>query len=300
MSKLSKALDKAKLERDNYVFIEATDSESNHKDRLSRAYEKSQMLQREISTQLHAKLQFSPHIDTEFNPKYTQTQILQPDSNVLLSSRILPWLRKAAIHDSYHFMWTQMLKRSRDQGWNSIMISSAQPGEGKTLTAINLALTIAREVSQTSLLVGANFRSPKLCTYMGLNENRPGLSDYLVNGMSIPELLFSPDMEKFVVLPSGEHASANTHLLGSSKMRALVQDLKTRYPERYVLFDCPHILDMPDSLVFSSYVDAVLLVVQAGKTERRDIFKALQILEDRGVNILGLVLNKCHDQKTTS
>lgn len=300
MSKLSKALDKAKLERNNFGFFEAADPESSHMDKLSKAYQKSQRLEEEISAQLHTKVQLAHHVDTELSPKYTQTQILQTDPNVLLSNRILTWPSKAAIHDSYNFMWTQMVKRSRDQGWKSIMISSAQPGEGKTLTAINLAVTIAKEVSQTSLLVGANFRTPKLCTYMGLDENRPGLSDYLVNGMHIPELLFSPSMDKFLILPSGKHASTHTHLLGSSKMKALVQELKERYPERYVLYDCPHVLDMPDSLVFSSYVDAVLLVVQAGKTKQREISNALQILEDRGVNILGLVLNKCQDQKTTS
>jgi Mrp family chromosome partitioning ATPase len=93
-----------------------------------------------------------------------------------------------------------------------------------------------------------------------------------------------------VVLPAGRYISGATEFIGSPKMKSLVKELKNRYPDRYVIYDCPHILDMPDTLVFSSYVDAVILIVQAGKTSENHVKEALKLLEDR--NILGVVFNR--------
>jgi Mrp family chromosome partitioning ATPase len=97
-------------------------------------------------------------------------------------------------------------------------------------------------------------------------------------------------MEHFVVLPAGPAFNGSTDLLGSPRMKELVMELKSRYPDRYVMFDCPCLLGTPDSLVFSSYVDAVVLVVEAGRTKREDIAASLDLLSDR--NVVGVVMNK--------
>jgi len=204
--------------------------------------------------------------------------------------RILTAIRDPAVMDRYDLLRTQILMRTRDKGWNTLMITSVKPGEGKTLTAINLALSMAREAEQTALLVGTNLRNPQIACYLGLEEGAMGLSEYLLEDVPVSQLLVNPGIENLVVLPAGRPMRETTDIFGLPKMKQLVSELKTRYPDRYVIYDCPHILDMPDTLVFSSYVDAVVLVVEADRTPRKDILTALKTLEGR--SIVGLVMNK--------
>lgn len=291
MSKLDKALNKARHDRESTGLSAVLESEKPVQNKLARAYEKASS-QQEKKDLLSAFRPVAENTDKDIKLKYHKTRVLPPVEKILEKQRILTHLRKPGFRDSYDYFCTQVLQRTREKGWNSLMVSSAYTGEGKTTTAINLALSIAREVQQTALLVGANFRNPKVCTYFGLDEDRPGLSDYLVNGSQISDLLFSPGIEKMVVLPSGKRVSSDKNFLGSPKMKSLVEELKSRYPDRYVIYDCPHVLDMPDTLVFTSYVDAVLLVVEAGRTPGQDVERAVQTLTDRGVNIVGVLLNK--------
>jgi len=291
MSKLDKALNKARHDRESISSSAVLEPEKPVQNKLARAYEKASS-QQEKKDLLSALRPVAEHTDKDIKLKYHKTRVLPPVEKILEKQRILTHLRKPGFRDSYDYFCIQVLQRTREKGWNSLMVSSAYSGEGKTTTAINLALSIAREMQQTSLLVGANFRNPKVCTYFGLDEERPGLSDYLVNGSRISDLLFSPGMEKVVVLPSGKRVSGDKNFLGSPKMKSLVEELKSRYPDRYVIYDCPHVLDMPDTLVFTSYVDAVLLVVEAGRTPGHEVERAVQTLTDRGVNIVGVLLNK--------
>jgi exopolysaccharide/PEP-CTERM locus tyrosine autokinase len=191
--------------------------------------------------------------------------------------------------DCYNLLRTQVLMRTRDQGFNTIMVTSAVEGEGKTLTAINLAVSIARDVQQTVLLVDTDLRNPRVHTLLGCPEAK-GLSDYLIRDVPIPELLLNPGVAKMVVLPAGNRLSGSTDILGSPKMERLVQELKNRYGDRYVIFDCPPLLTVPDSLVFSSYVDGIILVVEAGRTSKEEIRNSIELLD--GKNILGLVMNR--------
>ena len=219
----------------------------------------------------------------------SMTKVQEPRWDRLESNRIITALERRELFDTYNLLRTQLLHKTRDQGWNAIMVTSAIPGEGKTTTAVNLGLCIAREAMQTALVVDMNLRSPKLGSILDLKTTK-GLSDYLLDGASLSDLLVSPGQDKFVVLPAGRAIEGSTDILASPKMKSLVQELKSRYPDRYVLFDCPHILDMPDSLIFASYVDAVLMVVEAGRTPQDQIQKSLDTLQEN--NILGLVLNK--------
>lgn len=291
MSKLGKALDRARHER--------VGSFSGNETVLQNTVLENQMYFKEAIREstgpaAHSRTDFEKDsmISMDTKPAYSTTAVLSPGRDFSMNQKIITLLNRTEMRDSYNYLCTQILQCTRDKKLNSIMISSARQGEGKTLTAINLAMTIAREVGRTALLVGANFRNSKVCEYLGLNENMKGLTDYLMNGAEVGELLFSPGVDKMVVLPTGRKMDADSNILGSPRMKFLVEELKVRYPDRYVIYDGPHVLDMPDTLVFSSYVDTVLLVVQAGKTPREDVLRSVQVLKDRGVDILGLVLNK--------
>jgi len=220
---------------------------------------------------------------------YTQTQVVEQPLTPMSAGRMLSHVDDPALADYYSMLRTQVLHQTRDKGHNIIMVTSVGKGEGKTLTAINLAISMAKESVQTALLVDTNLRDPKVAEYMGLKNDR-GLSDHMLDDVPVHTLLINPGMKKLVVLPAGRPISGATEILGSPKMRNLVKEMKAKYPERYVIFDCPHLLDMPDALVFSSFVDQVLLVVEAGKTTRRDIRRTMELLQ--GKSLLGIVMNK--------
>lgn len=222
------------------------------------------------------------------DPVYTQTKVVSLDTGHLEKHRLMTLLNEPQAVDCYNLLRTQLLQRTRDKGHNSIMVTSVVEGEGKTITAINLAVSIAREVKQTVLLVDSDLRNPKIARYLGWNGDK-GLSDYLVDDVPVAELLINPGLAKMVVLPAGKPLSGSTEILGSPKMEELVEEMKCRYPERYVIFDCPPVLTVSDALVFSSYVDGVILVVEAGRTPRDQIRKAVEMLDGR--NIIGLVMN---------
>jgi protein-tyrosine kinase len=163
------------------------------------------------------------------------------------------------------------------------------------LTAINLAISISREVTQTVLLVDTDLRHPTVHKYFHL-EVEVGLSDYLLHDIPIPDLLINPGMDKLIILPGGKAIPGSTEILGSPKMAQLVREMKTRYRDRYLVFDCSPLLLSPDSLIFSSYVDGIILVVEAGKTTTDQVKKAMEFLKGR--KLLGTVLNKAGHAET--
>ncbi|MDD4732401.1 MAG: polysaccharide biosynthesis tyrosine autokinase [Desulfovibrio sp.] len=197
-----------------------------------------------------------------------------------------------SVLDYYNLLRTQVLQRTRGEQKNVIMVTSALPGEGCSLTATNLAISIARELNQFALLVDTHLRNPVIDEYFGITTKR-GLSDYLVDDVPLFDLLIRTDLDKLTLLPVGRTIAGSTEILGSPKMRTLVQEMKDRYPDRYVIFNCPPLLRVPDALVFSSYVDQILLVVEAGRTTERQIRNALDLL-DRD-KVLGMVLNKAKE-----
>lgn len=220
---------------------------------------------------------------------YTQTQVVEAPVMPVSEGRVLAHVDDPALADYYSLLRTQVLHQTRGKGNNIIMVTSVGKGEGKTLTAINLAISMARESQQTALLVDTNLRDPKVAEYMGLDTDG-GLSDVLLDDVPVHSVLVNPGVKKLVVLPAGRPISGATEILGSPKMRNLVREMKSKYPDRYVIFDCPHLLDMPDALVFTSYVDEVLLVVESGRTGRRDLKRTMDLL--KGKPILGVVMNK--------
>lgn len=221
---------------------------------------------------------------------YTHTKVSSLSSRDLERFRVMTAIQDTEVIDYYGLLRTQVISRTKKRGLNTLMVTSATPREGKTTTAINLALSIARHAQQTSLLVDLDLRNPDISTYLGLEE-QTGLTNYLIDDLSLDTVLVHPEgMKDIVVLPAGQCSKESTELLSAPKMQSLVQELKTRYADRYVIFDCPSLVDNPDALIFSSYVDAIILVVEEGKSPREKISKAMEMLG--GKEIVGLVMNK--------
>jgi len=169
------------------------------------------------------------------------------------------------------------------------MITSALPGEGKTLTAINLSLTFAREFHQTVLLVDCDLRKQNIYSMLGIKSEK-GLIDYLLRDTCLEDLIIWPNIDKFTLISGGRSAQDSAELLGSQKMKELFADMKSRYTDRFVIFDVPPLLSGADALTFMSLVDGVLLVVQADKTSVEDVNRALEMIPTG--KLLGLVVNR--------
>jgi protein-tyrosine kinase len=220
----------------------------------------------------------------------SQTQTITVDDAILRENRIVMGLEPCTFTDAYNRLRTQVLQRFKEHNWNVLAVTSPGEGEGKTLTAINLAISIAREVDYTVLLVDANLRHPWMLEHFGL-EHRKGLSDYLTDGIPLAELLVKPSrVEHLVLLPGGRPLTNSAEMLNSPKMAQLVEDMKSRYHSRIIIFDLPPVLTTADALAFSPYVDAALLVVEEGKTQKQYIEHAVELLNS--TNIVGTVLNK--------
>jgi len=182
------------------------------------------------------------------------------------------------------------VQRFKEHNWNVLAVTSPGEGEGKTLTAINLAISIAREVDYPVLLVDANLRHPWMLEHFGL-PHRKGLSDYLTEDLPIADLLVQPTrVEHLVILPGGRAVANSAEMLNSPKMASLVAEMKSRYHSRIIIFDLPPVLTTADALAFSPYVDAALLVIEEGKTQKDDVERAVDLLSS--TNIIGTVLNK--------
>lgn len=221
--------------------------------------------------------------------KYTQTRNIKVSRDFMREKRIVSSSEPGIYSDSFKILRTQILQRMRENNWNALAITSPGENEGKTLSAINLAISLAMEVDQTVLLVDADLRHPSVHHYFGMADG-PGLSDYLTSDMPLGDMLVHPGIGRFVFLPGGKPLLNSSEMLGSPKMAQLVQELKNRYPSRIVLFDLPPILSAADALAFSPYVDAALLVVEEARTRKESLIRAAELLD--GTNLIGTVLNK--------
>jgi protein-tyrosine kinase len=231
--------------------------------------------------------------------EYTITRTVAVDPEVMRQNRLIAGGGEveAAAAEEYKLLRTHILQRTRGESRNTLMITGPRPGEGKTLTAINLAISISHEVNQTVLLVDADLRSPSVHRCFGIPRGE-GLIDHLTRGVPLSELLVHPQgLGKLVILPGGKPATKAAELVSSPTMAELVQELKHFYPNRYVIFDLPPLLTYADALAFAPSVDGIIVVVEAGKSSREDIERCQEMLKK--FNLLGFVLNKTEVEDTS-
>ncbi len=222
--------------------------------------------------------------------RYSTTRTVPVRLEDLHRRRIITGSNDNVVREEYKILRTHILQRTLAEQKNTLMITGPLPGEGKTLTAINLAISLSHEVNKTVLLVDADMRSPSIASYFGLPKGK-GLVDYLAGEAALPDLLVHPEgFDELVILPGGRPVAGAAELIGSPMMGNLVQELKHFYPDRYVLFDLPPVLSFADPLAFAPLVDGVILVVEMGRTPRESIQKCVQVL--KGFPLIGLVLNK--------
>ena len=225
------------------------------------------------------------------SPAYTSSRSVQLDVQAVLDNRCIAIGNHIEEAEIYRILRAQIQKRYEegDSGGRTLMVTSAVPQEGKTVTAINLALILAKEFSQTALLVDCDFRQQQVCETLSYQSDK-GLADYLLHGTPFSDIIVWPGIEKLTVISGGKAIGASSELLGSPGMRQLIEEMKSRYPERYVIFDSPPVLSCSDSLALATLVDSIIVVVRAEQTSRNDIVRALEMLPRN--KIIGLVMNR--------
>ena len=279
MSKLKKALERAKQARAEEGY------EKDSEDKLSQAVKKTQVK----PAPEHSKSE-------EVHIAYTRTKVLDIDTRKLKKNKIFSHIKEDRMTDQINILRTQLLHKLEEINGNTLMVTSAHPGEGKTFTSINLGISIAQELSRSVLLVDCDLRQPEVnhfdfaSDFFGV-EIKQGLSDYLLGQVDLEDILLNPGIDKLTILPGGKSILNSAELLVSPRMKMLVKEVKARYgKDRIVIFDSPSILTISDPLAFARFVDGILLVVETKKSTREDIKKVMNLLKDRV--ILGTVLNK--------
>ncbi len=230
----------------------------------------------QVST-LRSKQVFKPARQVEVNQ-----QILQ-------QNRILTSVQDPGITSAYKMLRTRVLQRMRANNWNSLAVTSTAPGDGKTTTSINLAISLAKNVNHNVFLVDLDLRRPSIHRYFGFKPKR-GLGDYLLGKASPEDIVVDPGVERLNIIPNDHPFDNSSEQLSSPKMLKLVEYLTTSDPSRIIVFDTPPLLVTDDMLAFSPYIDAIMLVVSEGKTKREEIQRATHLLQD--TNVLGTVLNR--------
>ncbi len=238
---------------------------------------------------LREEIPDSPAAENPARIRYTQTRTVHIAPEILREHRLVDGFGAGRYRDSYKILCTQVLQRLRENDWNALAVTSPAGREGKTLTAINLAISLSHEVDCTVLLVDADLRAPGIHRCFGLPAG-PGLGDYLCGGVALADVLVHPGIDRLVMLPGGTPLPNSSEMLGSQKMMNLVQELKSRYPSRIIVFDLPPVLSAADALAFSPYVDAAVLVVEEGGSDREQVQRAAEMLGT--TRLIGTVLNK--------
>ncbi len=175
---------------------------------------------------------------------------------------------------------------------NTLMFTSTMSGEGKTLTVLNLAISLAQELDHTVLVVDADLRQPSVHEYLGLKP-QAGLVECLTQDVPLEDVLVKTGIGKLVILPAGSPVANPAELLSSKRMKEMVQELKKRYPDRYVLFDTTPVLSFAESFSLASFMDGIVFIVREGRAKSHQVKMALDSLKKNN-NILGVVYNDSH------
>jgi Mrp family chromosome partitioning ATPase len=197
---------------------------------------------------------------------------------------------RSVLAESFKMLRNQVLQRLRADGHKLLAVTSPRRIEGKSLTAVNLALTMAADYDSAVLLVDADLGGGGLQSMFGLDGAR-GLSDHLMHDAPISELLVNPGVARFVLLPAGQQAVLNSaELLATRLAQQLISEMKHRYADRYIIVDLPPLLDTADALAFLPQVDTTLVVVEEHSTSIQDMESMAELLAP--FNLIGTVMSQ--------
>jgi non-specific protein-tyrosine kinase len=219
----------------------------------------------------------------------SNSRVVEIDQDDIATRACLTERSSFGVIESYNILRTRLHQRLIENNWNSLMVTSASDTEGKTLTAINLAISFSKHYHQTVLLVDCDLRKQNIYRYLGYSQSY-NLVDHLLDQVPLSDVMVRLKNYNMSVISGKKTVDSGAEILGSSQMTRLFQELKNRYNDRIIIYDLPPILLLADAIACTSWIDSILFVVQYGKTSFQDIQKSLDRLPIK--KFLGFVINR--------
>jgi len=192
------------------------------------------------------------------------------------------------VGEQYKILRSNLQSLEHKKGYKTFVITSSIHGEGKTISSINLSMTMAQEMNQKSvLLIDADMRKGSVSRYLGIKRS-PGLSEVLSGKIDEDAAFINPDVENLTILLSGKVPKNPSELLNSRKMQQLIESLKSRFD--YIFIDAPPIMPLADACIISPLADGVMLVIQGGRTQRDTVKHVENRLHQARAKIIGYIM----------
>lgn len=206
-----------------------------------------------------------------------------------VDARLVPYFDpKSLVSEQYKTMVTNLLSLNKGKPPHVVSITSSIPSEGKSVTALNLAITLSHAIHKPKvLLIDADMRKGKIVKYLGVEEH-VGLSEYLSGQAEIDDIIFHIDIEHLSFISCGKVPSHPADLLASARMTDLLRQLRSQF--EYILIDTPPVIAVTDAVIVGTHVDGVLMVIRAGETQRGIVSRATELLNQAHAKVIGHVL----------
>ncbi|HEY2035788.1 MAG TPA: CpsD/CapB family tyrosine-protein kinase [Steroidobacteraceae bacterium] len=211
------------------------------------------------------------------------------DADALERNRVLLRVQDVAVSRAYKILRTRVLHRMSANNWCTLGVTGTCAGEGKTLTAVNLALALAQDPNAWVFLVDLDLQRPQLGAYLGMSYEY-GLTDFLTGHAELEQVIYDIGIKRLAVVPNASPVETSSEHLLAARMADFVNALEAQTPRRIIIFDMPPLNVSDDVLAFAPRVDSFLLVVSQGLTARRTLANAKEVLSE--LNVLGVVLNR--------
>ena len=215
--------------------------------------------------------------------------LLPLDPGHLERHRIVTLDQANPLRQAFDLLRTQVLQKMQEHGWRTIAVTSPSMQSGKTVVAINLALSIAHHPSRTALLVDFDLRRPHVGSYLGLPDGN-SLNEVLNGKVDVRSAIVHAGIPGFLVLPTQRKMAGAAEVLASERVSRIISGLRDDYPERIIVLDLPPVTAVDDVIAVLPRVDCVLLVVGNGSSTRHEIEESRRHLAR--FNLLGVVVNK--------
>lgn len=212
------------------------------------------------------------------------------DSKVLRRNRVIQDDYAIEALSAYKILRTRLRQKMDANNWSTLAVTAADEGAGKTLTATNLAMTIALHGAHDVYLLDLDLRKPGIAKCLGLPTDTNGLGEYLSGDVSLPDILWDVGVEHLKIIPGSKRFQHSSELLTSPKMRNLITEVISAPNNPIMILDLPPVLSADDALAIGPMVDTILFVVAEANTKRSDILRSLDLM--KSFNIMGVVLNK--------
>lgn len=195
----------------------------------------------------------------------------------------------SAVGEEFRKLKSALLKLAKGDRFNNvILVTSAVQSEGKSITAVNLAISLAQEYDHTVLLIDADFRGPSIHRYLGIDKGK-GLSDYLLGEASFGEVTIPTGIGRLSLITGGSEVSNPVELFESKKTVVLLEEMKGRFQDRFIIIDSPPVLPFAETRTLAHLADGVLLVVKEQFSSRKRVQEAIDAL--KGCSLAGIVYN---------